>query len=205
MSLANTTLSGNVTLGQQTVKLTTYTAPPAGIIAIPKYVRVDGEWMLIADDALAPTLRVVRGVLATNAVAHSNGAACAYGIATDITPTNVVGGYPGSLSQQIASYNANGPIAIPSLPINVEQQVYITKPGVAALTLAAPPLDMDGLTLLITSNTAFAHTITATGLFNTGTAAVNLATFAARAGATLGIQAASGLWNVISLQNVAMT
>ena len=42
----------------------------------------------------------------------------------------------------------------------------ITKGSAAALTLGAPVSGAeDGLQLLITSSTAFAHTLTATGLF----------------------------------------
>jgi hypothetical protein len=70
----------------------------------------------------------------------------------------------------------------------------ITKAGVAAMTLAAPATD--GLVLFITSNTAFAHTITATGLLQTGSANVNVATFAAFAGASLQLVSYGGKWNV---------
>ncbi len=70
----------------------------------------------------------------------------------------------------------------------------ITKAGVAAMTLAAPATD--GLVLFVTSNTAFAHTITATGLLQTGSAAVNVATFAAFAGASLTLVSLGGKWNV---------
>jgi hypothetical protein len=48
------------------------------------------------------------------------------------------------------------------------------------------------------SQTANAHTITATGLLNTGSASVNVATFAAFAGANVVLMAFNGKWNVIS-------
>lgn len=74
----------------------------------------------------------------------------------------------------------------------------VTKAGVAALTLAAPTATTDdGVVITITSNTANAHTLTATGLFQTGTASVNLATFAAQAGAGLTLIAYQGKWNVL--------
>lgn len=73
----------------------------------------------------------------------------------------------------------------------------ITKAGVLADTLAAPvPGTQDGMTLVISSATAFAHTITATGLLQTGTASVNVATFAAQAGAGLTLMAYNGKWIV---------
>lgn len=75
----------------------------------------------------------------------------------------------------------------------------ITKAGVLADTLAAPVTVVDdGKIITITSNTANAHTLTATGLLNTGSASVNLATFAAFAGAGLILMAVRGKWNVIS-------
>src|SRR6266705_3989968 len=79
----------------------------------------------------------------------------------------------------------------------------ITKAGVAALTLAAPSLQDDGLLIQITSVTANAHTLTATDLLNTGAAANDLATFAAFAGAGLTLMAYNGAWYV--LQQVGIT
>lgn len=75
----------------------------------------------------------------------------------------------------------------------------ITKAGVLAMTLAAPVATTDdGKVIVITSNTANAHTLTATGLFQCGTAAVNLATFAAQKGAGLTLMAYQGKWCVLA-------
>lgn len=75
----------------------------------------------------------------------------------------------------------------------------VTKAGVAALTLAAPTAGVDdGVVITVTSSTANAHTLTATGLLQTGTASVNVATFAAQAGAGVTLMAVNGKWNVIS-------
>ena len=66
-------------------------------------------------------------------------------------------------------------------------------------TLAAPTATTDdGIVITVTSNTANAHTIQATGLLQTGTASVNLATFAAQPGAGLTLMAYQGKWNVLS-------
>jgi len=72
----------------------------------------------------------------------------------------------------------------------------ITAGSAQALTLAAPT--QNGTTITIKSATAFAHTLTATGLLQTGAAAVNVATFAAFAGAGLTLQAYNGKWMVMS-------
>lgn len=84
----------------------------------------------------------------------------------------------------------------------------ITKAGVAALTLAAPPTAAklgNGLVIIITSRTANAHTLTATGLLNTGSAAVNVATFNPFAGATLALISDNALWNVLFANGVSFS
>ncbi len=82
----------------------------------------------------------------------------------------------------------------------------LTKGSAAALTLAAPTATVDDFKIIVlTSNTAFAHVLTATGLLQTGTATVNVATFAAFAGASLTLMAYQGKWNVISLNAVVLT
>ena len=82
----------------------------------------------------------------------------------------------------------------------------ITKAGVLADTLGAPTATTDdGLVIDIVSGTTYAHTVTATGLFGTGTAAVNVATFAAYAGAGLRIMAYQGKWLVLSSVGVTFS
>ena len=86
-----------------------------------------------------------------------------------------------------------------ALPANKTGFLVITLGSAGAFTLAAPTVGSeDGADFIITSTTAFAHVITATGLLKTGTASVNVATFAAFAGASLYLKAYNGLWQVIS-------
>ena len=82
-----------------------------------------------------------------------------------------------------------------AIPPNRSHRYLITKAGVAALTLAAPTAD--NLRLEIRSTTAFAHTLTATGLLQTGAAATDLATFAAFGGAGLILASYNGKWMVM--------
>lgn len=79
-------------------------------------------------------------------------------------------------------------------------EVVITKAGVAALTLAAPPSSMNGQRLAIVSTTANAHVVTATNLLDDGVTggAKDTATFGAFAGASLELLAYEGKWNVVS-------
>lgn len=58
------------------------------------------------------------------------------------------------------------------------------------------------VSLLVTAN---AHTITATGLYQSGSAAVNLATFAAFAGAQMTLMALNAKWVVMSSIGVTFT
>lgn len=100
-----------------------------------------------------------------------------------------------SMTSERYSYGAlsvDGAVS-PSTPATY----VITKAGVLAATLAAPAVADNGLVIGITSSTANAHTLTATGLLQPGTSAVNLATFAAQPGAGLTLMAVNGKWNVL--------
>lgn len=127
---------------------------------------------------------------------------------------------PGSVATYVCSVAGNWDVDISSLTSGQPQAIaasgavaphaagtyVITKAGVAALTLAAPTATADdGNVIVITSNTAFAHTLTATGLLQTGSASVNLATFAAFAGAGLTLMAYQGKWNVLASVGVTFT
>lgn len=92
-----------------------------------------------------------------------------------------------------------------AIPVAAGQNV-ITDAGIAVLTLAAPTTPaQDGILMEIQSSTAFAHTLTATGLLQTGSANVNVATFAAFAGAGLNLMAFNGKWIVKSSVGVTFT
>lgn len=82
---------------------------------------------------------------------------------------------------------------------SIAADYVITKAGVFAGTLAAPTtITHDGQMLRFVSTTDNAHTITATGLLEPGTASANVATFAAFAGAGLVLKAYAAKWYVES-------
>lgn len=84
----------------------------------------------------------------------------------------------------------------------------VTKAGTDAMTLAAPTAGTDdGAILTVTSATANAHTITATGLINNGTTGGphNTATFAAFSGASITLMAYNALWYVLGSVNVTIS
>lgn len=197
MATTNTTLNGAISAGQNTVTLTAFTNPSVGGISVPTWLLVDGEYMLVTNASLSPTLVVARGWNGSPAATHNGLAPVAYGLASDFAVPN---------SQPIVeSMSVNGAITIPKTSPNLENFFVINKAGVCALTLAAPAADQNGLKLSVSSNSANAHTVTATGLFQTGAATVNLATFAAFAGASFTVQALNGKWNVISQNAVTFT
>jgi hypothetical protein len=132
-----------------------------------------------------------------------NGIATATGISQGInTNATYVCNVAGNWEVPLTSLQSTTPQAVAAsgaLPPHVGHTYVVTKAGVAALTLAAPTAGTDdGIEITITSNTANAHTLTATGLLQTGSASVNVATFAANAGAGLTLMAYQGKWNVMS-------
>jgi hypothetical protein len=94
------------------------------------------------------------------------------------------------------SYGSDAAILIPTK----DAKAFLTKTSAGAYTLAAPNLANNGIELVISSVSAFAHAITTVALLNTGAAGspFNTATFPAVAGATLFLEAQNGLWNVVS-------
>lgn len=110
---------------------------------------------------------------------------------------------------ELSSYTATG--SADALPNHISGTVVVETAGVDAMTLAAPTSGTQaaggdsGRVLVIISNTANAHTITATGLFKTGSASVNVATFAAFAGASLTLRASAGLWYVLASNAVTFS
>lgn len=95
-----------------------------------------------------------------------------------------------------------------SIGAPLSNSVYnINKASAAAITLSAPLVSDNGVTAVITSNTAFAHVITASpsGNIKDGVAARTTATFTAVAGATMTLVAENGAWNVLALQGVTLS
>tara|TARA_R110000868_G_scaffold404033_2_gene681817 strand:- start:772 stop:1440 length:669 start_codon:yes stop_codon:yes gene_type:complete len=122
-------------------------------------------------------------------------AATADGDVIEVMPIN------GIVQNLVTAYAANGALAV------APGTAMLTKAGVNAMTLAAPTVAQEGLILNIVSQTANAHTVTATGLLDDGVTggAKNLATFAAFAGASLTLMASNLKWAVVSLKAVTIS
>ncbi len=188
MALAVTTLSGAIGMNDRRLKLTAFTNPSTGGVHAPVVVMVDGEKMTMADATQTPILQVTRGDYATRASAHNTLAPVVYGLATDFSGTAT--STEATAAPQY-SYGVSGAITVPL----VDQTVYFTKAGVAAMTLTDPAADQTN-TVRFVSLTANAHTITyATGFYGgTGT----VATFPGTIGGVFTIVAKNGVWNAVA-------
>lgn len=198
MALTTTTAASAILATDAVVNVTSATGFTVG-----NFLRVDTEMMRVTVVPATGTLiGVIRGIDGTAVVAHNILAIMTTGLFSDLQP--VAQGkfvtFPADETQQV-TYSVTGAIAVPTQ----NTQVFLNKAGVAAMTLAAPAKGQDGLILTITSTTAQAHTVTATALYSTGTASVNLATFAANKGSGMVLMAAGGLWSVMSATGITFS
>lgn len=94
----------------------------------------------------------------------------------------------------ITKYGADGAIA------PADEVAILNKGSAGAYTLAAPGASLNGHKLRITSDSAYAHVVTATGLIHDGVTggAKNTGTFAAFQGASIELMAYSGKWYVMN-------
>lgn len=198
MALTRTTLTAAITSSQLTfgVGNTTSGFPPVGTIAASQPCIIDNEAMYIVAVPVAGTITVrSRGADGTAAVAHDILAP----VVTSANPQDFPPYQPGAVVQRpttepaVITLGQDGTIVSPA----EDTIAYIAKASAAAVTLQAPSTALNGLTLLITSQTAFAHVVTATSLFNTGAGALlSTATFPVQPGASLTLVSQNGLWNV---------
>lgn len=192
MALTVTSLASACLAGDVNVTLTSATSVVKGSVLL-----VDGEWMLVTDVTTTPTVQVVRGYnngsKSSNAVPHGILAPVTYGLSTEFTQGTGVATAP------VSSYGANATVTNPV----VDAVVFIDKATACALTLTDPAKDQTN-TVTFVSLTAAAHTITyATGFYGDTTSS-DVATFAAKAGASISIIARNGKWTPLALANVTL-
>lgn len=192
MALTVTSLASACAAGDVNVTLTSATGVVKGSLLL-----VDGEWMSVTDVTNTPTVQVVRGfnngAKSSNAIAHNALAPVTYGLSTEFTQASGVASAP------VSSYGANATVTNPV----VDAVVFIDKATACALTLTDPAKDQTN-TVTFVSLTAAAHTITyATGFYGDTTSS-DVATFAAKAGASISIIARNGKWTPLALANVTL-
>jgi hypothetical protein len=162
--------------------------PPGGIIAPKPPMCLNAENLSAVNSTNTGEVDMI-GVNSSNAVILPNGAALSAGKVLDVSLGSMIGG---STKRNLTPITADGAVAA-----HTAASYVVTKAGVAVLTLAAPTVGTDdGIVISIRSDTAFAHTLTATGLLGTGTASTDVATFAARLGSGLALMAFQGKWLV---------
>lgn len=199
MALTVTSLAAALNASDLEFKATSATGATVG-----GFARIDNEFSLIT--AISGTMISVkqRGTLGGEAVAHNILAPLTFGLLSDL-------GDPAAAhllnvdtdSPAIQSYGVTGAID-PTLFEAPHTIVILTKASAAAMTLAGPTADQDGLLVTILSATAAAHTVTYTAGFYADTTSSDVATFAAKAGASMTIVARGATWGVIALGNVTI-
>jgi len=197
MALTGTTLSGAISATELTIPVTSATG-----FSVGNPIKIETEMIgaILAVDGTNIKVRG-RGWDGTAGVPHNALALVVTGLPSDFAapaPGRMVALDPDGL--EIREYSVNGAITIPDR----DQLIVLNKAGVAAMTLANPTKAQDGLTLTIQSATANAHTVTYTAGFYGDTTSSDVATFAAKAGASMTIRALNGQWGVVALGNVTI-
>lgn len=191
------TQAGATALTGQVVRVGTVATAGDGV-RLP--TSVAGLIVTLVNDGANPMKVYGAGTDTINSIATATGLYQGTGT-TAMYSCTVAGNWKVSISalQGTIPVALAGDVAI--LP-DAPQSYRITKGSAAADTIAAPASQSDGQLITIVSETAFAHVITATGLFLTGGAAVNTATFLANAGASLTLMVRGGKLIVVQAEAV---
>lgn len=215
MAITATTLSVDLSATALTMTVASGTGFPttgAAPTSVGYVVRIDSEFFLAFSQPVAGVIKIGhRGYNGTAAKVHDTGAKVEVSALgsdfADASAGNVVSVPPFLPVNQTLGEDKTFTSAEIAAWGNQPQNFAITKGSACLFTLVAPSKAQDGLTLVFTSDSAFAHVLTATSLLGdavTGSPHTT-ATFAAFVGASLTLQAQNGLWNVISAVVVPIT
>jgi hypothetical protein len=181
--------------------------PAVGTVAENQLMTIDGESMFVTGVPSAGYVIVRgRGSDGTAAVAHD--------ILAPVNTSSNVADFPAVAvgattlrplqTDDMVTVGQNGAIAVPLK----NTTVLLTKgSALSSTTLAAPSKAQNGLKLTITSQTAYAHVITATTLLADAVSGSphTTATYAAYIGASITLVADNGLWNIVAAVGVTVT
>lgn len=208
MAFTTAQLAGAITASTLQFNLTNISTgqtglPVVGALPLPvgNPMLIDSELMYVVSQPVAGTV-IVRG-------RGTEGASVAHDILSPVVCSILPGDFPAVAPGQTVTLDPanDGPQTIgqdQTIVVPVANTIYnISKASAAAIVLPAPSVALNGLTLIFTSNTAFAHVVTATSLFmdGTGTLPHSTATFAAKQGASMTIVAENGFWNFSAASN----
>jgi len=199
MALVQTTASAAIGVNDLSMTVTSATGFAAGYV-----VRVDNEFMVVGPSYTSGTTIPLyrRGDQGSQQVAHNILAEVVCGIASD-WPAQPVAQYS-QVQPNLNDFVTLG--ANVSLTYPNKNTVYlITKATACAITLAAPATKgTDGVWVTFLSATAAAHTVTYTPGCYGDTTSSDVATFAAKAGASMTAISYQGALGVQSLANVTL-
>jgi hypothetical protein len=215
MAITATALSADLSATALTMKVASGTGfPTAGgaPVSTGYVVRVDREYLLAFSQPVAGVIKIGhRGYNGTFAQSHDILAKVEVSSLgsdfADAFPGSVVSMPPHQPGMQTLGEDRTFTSAEIAAWGNQAQNFAITKGSACLFTLVAPSKAQDGLTLVFTSLTAFAHVLTATTLIGDAVSGSphTTGTFAAFIGATLTLQAQNGIWNEVSAIGVTVT
>jgi|SRR5712671_3331138 len=209
MSLTTTSLAVGCSATDTQLAITSTSSgfPVVGSNAENQLLQIDGEYMYITGVPASGYVIVRgRGSEGTVAVAHDILApAITSATITDFPALPVGAVTPRPLYvDDVVTVGQNGVIAVPLKNTTVN----LTKgSALSSTTLAAPSTAQNGLRLTITSQTAYAHVVTAASLIADAVSGSphGTCTYAAYKGATMTLVAENGLWNLESTTGVTIT
>jgi len=203
MALTKTSLSAACTATDTLLAITSTTSgfPTAGTYSSKQKMLVDSEYMMIDYVVASGSVKVMqRGLDGTAAVAHGIGAVVATSSQAADFPVITVGHdvvrTPDMYEQKTLGADDTA-LATPTRDTNT----VITKGSACLFTISAPSAAINGLRWTFTSQTAFAHVMTATALIENGLTGspFTTGTFGAFIGAGCTLMANNGVWNVVAL------
>lgn len=208
MAITATTLSAAVGLTDNTVLLASITGVTSANFQTGSivYLFIDQELFQVITAPAAATSPVIvrRGLGGTVQSAHVTGSQVQVGLPADFAPFIAVE------KNVLVSNETQGALTLPAIFLSGTADAipagvagfYVVKTGSAnAMTLAAPTAAQEGNVIQIWSDTAFAHTITATSLLAGGTALKTTATFPAFRGAGISLRVCNLVYHVLSAGN----
>lgn len=166
---------------------------------------IDQEFLVVIGTPVGTFVPVLRGQFGTASAAHVTGSQVQIGLPGDFS-TNFGEFVKSSMTvfETIGAQNFPATFlagTADAIPAGVAG-FYVVKTGSADLmTLAAPTAAQEGNIIQIWSDTAFAHTLTATSLLAGGTALKTTATFPAFRGAGMVLRVCNLVYHVLSSGN----
>jgi hypothetical protein len=198
MALTSTALAADLSASSLKIRVASATG-----FAVGRIIRIDNEFMEQTAAASGVVIPVKRGVMGSATLAHDTLADVTVGLPEDypaVPPGNRLATEPSKFT--MITVGENGTFAAPG---GGDGLVVLKKAtALGTTTLTDPTLAQDGTTLVVTNGTAAGHVIT--GTFRDGTTGAHTtATYEAFAGATMTLVAQDGGWNVVALNQVAIT